>query len=184
MQKFDRTSYCGKITENLLGQEVTVAGWVHRRRDHGGLIFVDLRDRSGLVQIVFNPDFAKNVHEIAHTLRSEYVVWIKGKIIPRTLETVNNDLATGKVEIQASELKIFSKSKTPPFALDDSNVNIDEELRLKYRYLDLRRDEMQKRLAFRDKVSFLIQPIIFPAGIYPLNLKLLVVFHLIVNFII
>lgn len=173
MQKFDRTSYCGQVTEELLGKEVTVAGWVHRRRDHGGLIFVDLRDRSGLVQIVFNPDIAKNIHDLAHSLRSEYVISIKGKVVARSQETINPDLKTGKIEIQAQDLQIFSKSKTPPFALDDNHVVIDEELRLKYRYLDLRRDEMQKRLAFRDKVCFLIREFLHKDGFYDIETPIL-----------
>lgn len=173
MQKFDRTSYCGKVTEALLGNDVTVAGWVHRRRDHGGLIFVDLRDRSGLVQIVFNPDFAKIAHELAHNLRSEYVISVKGKVVARSPETVNTDLSTGRIEIQAEHLNVFSKSKTPPFALDDNNVTIDEELRLKYRYLDLRRDEMQQRLAFRDKISFLIREFLHQDGFYDIETPIL-----------
>ena len=173
MQKFDRTGYCGQITEALLGKEVAVAGWVHRRRDHGGLIFVDLRDRSGLLQIVFNPDFSKEVHDLAHALRSEFVIWVKGKVVERSAETVNTDLATGKIEIQAEQLKVFSKSKTPPFALDDTKLNVDEELRLKYRYLDLRRDEMQKRLAFRDKVCFLIRQFLHEDGFYDIETPIL-----------
>ncbi len=173
MQKFDRTSYCGKVTQSLLGQEVSVAGWVHRRRDHGGLIFVDLRDRSGLVQIVFNPDFAAGVHELAHDLRSEYVVWVKGKVVERSGETVNHELTTGKIEIQAQQLQIFSKSKTPPFAIDDNKITIDEELRLKYRYLDLRREEMQKKLAFRDKVCFLMRQFLHEDGFYDIETPIL-----------
>lgn len=173
MQKFDRTSYCGQVTEQLLGQEVSVAGWVHRRRDHGNLIFVDLRDRSGLVQIVLNPDISKDVHNLAHTLRSEYVIWVKGKVVARSPETINTDLTTGKIEIQADQLQIFSKSKTPPFAIDDNKANIDEELRLKYRYLDLRRDEMQKRLAFRDKICFLIRQFLHEDGFYDIETPIL-----------
>ena len=173
MQKFDRTSYCGQVTEKLLGQEVSVAGWVHRRRDHGGLIFVDLRDRSGLLQIVFNPDFSQSVHDLAHTLRSEYVVWVKGKVVARSPETVNQDLPTGKIEIQAEQLQIFSKSKTPPFAIDDSKTDIDEELRLKYRYLDLRRSQMQHNLAFRDKICFLIRQFLHEDGFYDIETPIL-----------
>ncbi len=173
MQKFDRSSYCGNVTEHLLGKEVSVAGWVHRRRDHGNLIFVDLRDRSGLVQIVFNPDVCKQAHDLAHTLRSEYVIWVKGKVVARSAETINHDLQTGKIEIQAESLEIFSKSKTPPFAIDDMRANIDEELRLKYRYLDLRRDEMQKRLAFRDKICFLVREFLHQDGFYDIETPIL-----------
>lgn len=173
MQKFDRTSYCGNVTEKLLGQEISVAGWVHRRRDHGGLVFVDLRDRSGLLQIVFNPDFSKAVHELAHTLRSEYVIWVKGKVVLRAGETANRDMATGMVELQAEQVKILSKSKTPPFALDDNKVNVDEELRLKYRYLDLRREDMQKKLALRDRVCFLMRQFLHSEGFYDIETPIL-----------
>jgi aspartyl-tRNA synthetase len=173
VQKFDRTNYCGEVTEKLLGKEVSVAGWVHRRRDHGGLIFVDLRDRSGFVQVVFNPDFSQEGHDLAHTLRSEYVIWIKGKVVARSSETINQDLPTGKIEIQAEQLQIFSKSKTPPFAIDDNKLNIDEELRLKYRYLDLRRQDMQKKLAFRDKICFLIRQFLHEDGFYDIETPIL-----------
>lgn len=173
MQKFDRTSYCGQVSEAQLGKEVSVAGWVHRRRDHGGLIFIDLRDRSGLVQIVLNPDFSKSVHDLAHTLRSEYVIWVKGKVVARSPETINKDLLTGKIEIQAEQLELFSKSKTPPFAIDDNKAVIDEELRLKYRYLDLRREDMQKRLALRDKICFLIRQFLHEDGFYDIETPIL-----------
>ena len=172
MHKFDRSSYCGKVTEELLGQEVSVAGWVHRRRDHGGLIFVDLRDRSGLLQIVFNPDFSKSVHESAHSLRSEYVVSVKGKVVNRSEETINNDMPTGKVEIQVDRLEILSKSKTPPFMVDE-NTKVDEELRLKYRYLDLRRDEMQHNIALRNKVTFLMRQFLHDDGFYDIETPIL-----------
>ena len=173
MQKFDRTSYCGAVTEAMLGQEISVAGWVHRRRDHGGLVFVDLRDRSGLLQIVFNPDVSQAGHELAHSLRSEYVVWVRGKVAQRSAETVNSAMATGRVELYADQIIILSKSKTPPFALDDDKVNVDEELRLKYRYLDLRREEMQKKLALRDRISFLIRQFLHTEGFYDIETPIL-----------
>jgi aspartyl-tRNA synthetase len=173
MQRFDRSSHCGKVTEKLLGQEVSVAGWVHRRRDHGGLIFVDLRDRSGLLQVVFNPDFSDDAHALAHALRSEFVIWAKGKVVRRSDETVNKDMATGMLELQVEQLKILSKSKTPPFAIDELSSQVDEEVRLKYRYIDLRRTEMQERIALRNKVIFLMREFLHHDGFYDIETPVL-----------
>jgi len=144
-----RSHYCGQVNQSLIGQEVTVAGWVHRRRDHGGVIFVDLRDREGLLQIVFDPD-AKDVFANAERLRSEYCVRIKGLVRARPAGTANANLASGQVELLARELEILSRSETPPFHHDEDT---NEELRLKYRYLDLRRDVMQKRIRLRHQVT-------------------------------
>lgn len=144
-----RSHYCGQVNESLIGQEVGVAGWVHRRRDHGGVIFVDLRDREGLLQIVFDPD-AKNVFADAERLRSEFCVRIKGLVRARPAGTANATLASGQVELLARELEILNRSETPPFHHDEAT---NEELRLKYRYLDLRRDVMQKRLRLRHQVT-------------------------------
>lgn len=144
-----RSHYCGQVNEHLSGQEVSVAGWVHRRRDHGGVIFVDLRDREGLLQIVFDPD-AKEVFANAERLRSEYCVRIRGLVRPRPGSTANANLASGQVELLARELEILSRSETPPFHHDEAT---NEELRLKYRYLDLRRDVMQQRLRLRHRVT-------------------------------
>ena len=173
MQRFDRSSHCGKVTEQLLGQDVSVAGWVHRRRDHGGLIFVDLRDRSGLLQVVFNPDFSNDAHAFAHALRSEFVIWAKGKVVRRSTETINKDMATGSLELQVEQLKILSKSKTPPFAIDELSSQVDEELRLKYRYIDLRREEMQQRIALRNKVIFLMREFLHHDGFYDIETPVL-----------
>lgn len=150
MSKF-RTHYASEVTETLETQTVRVAGWVHRRRDHGGIIFIDLRDRSGLVQVVFDPanqeTFAK-----AEQVRNEYCLSIEGRVRPRPEGTVNPDLISGKIEILAHDLNILSQSPTPPFQLDDL-TDVSEEVRLKYRTIDLRRPQMQKNLILRSKVA-------------------------------
>jgi aspartyl-tRNA synthetase len=144
-----RSHYCGQVNEKLLGQEVTVAGWVHRRRDHGGVIFVDLRDREGLLQIVFDPD-AATVFKDAERLRNEFVVRVKGKVRARPTGTVNAQLASGGVELLAAELELLNRSEPLPFQLDES---VGEEVRLRYRYLDLRREVMSQRLRLRHRVT-------------------------------
>jgi len=144
-----RSHYCGQVTETLTGQTVHVCGWVHRRRDHGGVIFIDLRDREGLLQCVFDPD-APDVFAQAEKLRSEFVVRITGTVRPRPEGTVNPNLATGKVEVVARQIEVLNRAETPPFQLDDTTVG--EDARLKYRYVDLRRPEMQKNLRLRHDV--------------------------------
>lgn len=144
-----RSHYCGQVNQSLIGQEVGVAGWVHRRRDHGGVIFVDLRDREGLLQIVFDPD-ARDVFANAERLRGEFCIRIRGLVRARPAGTANATLASGQVELLARELEILSRAETPPFHHDEVT---NEELRLKYRYLDLRRDVMQKRLLLRHRVT-------------------------------
>ena len=144
-----RSHYCGHVNESLSGKEVSVAGWVHRRRDHGGVIFVDLRDREGLLQIVFDPD-RKEVFANAERLRSEFCIRITGKVRARPAGTANPHLPSGQVEVLAHELEILNRSETPPFHHDEVT---NEELRLKYRYIDLRRDVMQQRLRLRHKVT-------------------------------
>lgn len=152
MNYIDRTSACGGVNESHLNTEITLAGWVANRRDHGGLIFIDLRDRGGLMQLVFNPDFDKQAHAQAHTLRSECVIAVRGQVIERSPETINKELPTGKFELQVKELQILNKAKALPFSLDEDNV--DEELRLRYRYLDLRRPVMQQKLMLRNDIVF------------------------------
>jgi aspartyl-tRNA synthetase len=144
-----RSHYCGQVQESLIGKEVSVAGWVHRRRDHGGVIFVDVRDREGLLQIVFDPD-AKEVFGSAERLRSEFCVRIRGLVRARPAGTANANLPSGQVELLARELEILNRSETPPFHHDETT---NEELRLKYRYIDLRRDVMQQRLRLRHQVT-------------------------------
>ncbi|HUN26063.1 MAG TPA: aspartate--tRNA ligase [Steroidobacteraceae bacterium] len=144
-----RTHYCGKVEETLIGREIALAGWVHRRRDHGGVIFVDLRDREGLVQVVFDPDAAE-VFGVAERLRNEFVIRIKGRVRERPAGTVNPNLASGRVEVLASELVVLNRCEPLPFQLDET---VSEEVRLKYRYLDLRRDVMRERLLLRHRLT-------------------------------
>src|SRR6202048_3403611 len=144
-----RSHYCGQVDDKLIGQEVTVAGWVNRRRDHGGVIFVDLRDREGLLQIVFDPDAAAIFKE-AERLRSEFVVKVKGRVRERPAGTVNPNLASGRVELLAQELELLNRSEPLPFQLDET---VGEEVRLKYRYLDLRREVMSQRLRLRHRIT-------------------------------
>jgi aspartyl-tRNA synthetase len=146
-----RSHYCGDVTTELLDQTVTIAGWVHRRRDHGGVIFVDLRDREGLVQVVFNPE-DKALFAQAEALRSEYVLQIKGKVRSRPAGTVNANLKTGAIEIVATELTVYNRAETTPFPIDEFNA-VNEETRLKYRYLDLRRPEMLNKLKLRAQAT-------------------------------
>ncbi|GFZ85785.1 aspartate--tRNA(Asp/Asn) ligase [Paenibacillus marchantiophytorum] len=147
-----KTHHCGQLTKDQVGQTVTLNGWVQRRRDLGGVLFIDLRDRSGLVQTVFNPDFSGDALAIADRARNEYVLAIKGKVVERDAETVNKNIPTGEIEIQVTEIEIMNAAKTPPFFIEDG-VDVDEAVRLKYRYLDLRRPEMQKTLMLRSKAS-------------------------------
>ncbi|MFD0698890.1 aspartate--tRNA ligase [Paenibacillus sp. GCM10027628] len=147
-----KTHHCGQLTKAHVGQTVTLNGWVQRRRDLGGVLFIDLRDRSGLVQIVFNPDFSGDALAIADRARNEYVLAVQGKVVERDAETVNKNIATGEIEIQVTEIEIMNAAKTPPFFIEDG-VDVDEAVRLKYRYLDLRRPEMQKTLMLRSKAA-------------------------------
>lgn len=147
-----RSHYCGKVDESLVDQEVELCGWVHRRRDHGGVIFIDLRDREGLVQVVYDPDREESF-ATAERVRSEYVLKVKGKVRLRPEGTVNPDMFTGKIEILGHELEILNASETPPFMLDIEDGEVNEELRLKYRYVDLRRGPMFKRLKLRSEIT-------------------------------
>lgn len=145
-----RTQYCGALNASFIDQEVTLCGWVDRRRDHGGVIFIDLRDRDGIVQVVFDPD-AKENFETADKVRGEYVLQVKGRVRARSETTVNPNMPTGEVEVYGLEVTILNSAETTPFPLHDKTVG--EEVRLKYRYVDLRRQEMQERLRFRSKVT-------------------------------
>ncbi|WP_156291161.1 aspartate--tRNA ligase [Oceanobacillus salinisoli] len=144
--------FAGTLTEENIDQEVLLKGWVQKRRDLGGLIFIDLRDKSGLVQVVFNPDFSKEALEVADKIRTEYVVEIKGKVVGRDESTYNPALKTGKIEVIAKELTILNKSKTPPFAIQDE-TDVAEDLRLKYRYIDLRRGALQETFKLRHRTT-------------------------------
>jgi len=147
-----RTHHCNQLGREDAGAEVALMGWVQRRRDHGGVIFVDLRDREGLTQVVFNPDVNADVHAKAHVLRSEYVIGIRGRVAPRPEGMVNPNLTTGAIEVMASELRIFNAAETPPFMIEE-NGELTENLRLKYRHLDLRRPRMQKNIILRHKAA-------------------------------
>ncbi|OOY45014.1 OB-fold nucleic acid binding domain-containing protein, partial [Solemya velum gill symbiont] len=145
-----RTHYCGQLNISHNDETVELCGWVHRRRDHGGVIFIDLRDRDGLVQVVYDPDDA-DTFATAEEVRGEYVLRIKGRVRPRPEGTVNKDLGTGEIEILGQELEILNRSETPPIQLDDDDVG--EDLRLRYRYIDLRRPLMQDRIRMRAEVT-------------------------------
>ncbi|HEY4431038.1 MAG TPA: aspartate--tRNA ligase [Paenibacillus sp.] len=147
-----RSHHCGQLTPEHIGQMVTLNGWVQTRRDLGGVLFIDLRDRSGIVQVVFNPDYSGEALQIADKVRSEYVLAVKGKVVKRDEETINRNLPTGEIEVQITDIEVLNAAKTPPFFIEDG-VEVDESLRLKYRYLDLRRPEMQKTLLLRSKAS-------------------------------
>ncbi|HZG88078.1 aspartate--tRNA ligase [Paenibacillus sp.] len=147
-----RTHKCGTLTKANVGETVVLNGWVQRRRDLGGVLFIDLRDRSGLIQIVFNPAFSGEALETADKCRNEFVIAVKGKVVERDPETYNANLPTGEIEVQVTEIEIFNGAKTPPFFIEDG-VDVDESVRLKYRYLDLRRPEMQRTLMLRAKAA-------------------------------
>lgn len=147
-----RTHYCGSLNISNVDSEVILMGWVHRRRDHGGVIFIDLRDREGIVQIIFNPDINSDSHREAHRIRSEFVIAIRGKVRLRPSGMENPELKTGDIEVLVEELQILNESKTPPFVFDEA-TEISESVRLKNRYLDLRRPEIQKNIIFRSKVA-------------------------------
>lgn len=146
-----RTHYCGAINEKLEGQEVTLCGWVHRRRDHGGVIFLDVRDREGIAQVVFDPDYQESF-QLADRVRSEYVIQVTGKIRMRPEGTHNPNMVTGKVEVLAKSLVVLNQAETPPFPLDEYS-DVGEDVRLRYRFLDLRRPEMANKLRLRSRIT-------------------------------
>ena len=147
----DRSTYCGLVRSSHINKEITLSGWVDRRRDHGGVIFLDLRDREGIVQVVFDSD-AGEFFDLADSVRSEYVLKVTGKVRSRSDATVNKNMATGEIEVYGTVLEILNSAQTPPFQLDD-HVTVGEDVRLKYRYMDLRRTEMQNSLRFRSKIT-------------------------------
>ena len=148
-----RDTWCGQVLEDRIGSEVRVAGWVHRRRDHGGLIFIDLRDRTGLVQLVFNPQEAGGAHELAHGLRAEDVLTARGEVVRRDPETVNPELPTGEFELRVAEVEVLADADTPPFEIESYSGEAGEETRMRYRYLDLRREEMRGAIELRHRVA-------------------------------
>jgi aspartyl-tRNA synthetase len=167
-----KTINCGDLRTDHLGTDVSLAGWVHRRRDHGSLVFIDLRDREGIVQVVFNPDSAPEAHQVAERLRSEWVVHVEGKVRARPEGTENPNLATGEVEVAAERVEVLNESKTPPFYINEE-TEVDELLRMKYRYLDLRRPRMRDILALRHRVIKFIRDFLDERGFLEIETPIL-----------
>ncbi|QIH76198.1 aspartate--tRNA ligase [Macrococcoides canis] len=168
----NRTTYCGLVTESYIGQEIILKGWVQKRRDLGGLIFIDLRDREGLVQIVFNPDFSKDALAVAETIRSEYVIEVHGKVTMRDEAVINPKIKTGKVEVQVSEVTIINKSETPPFQIE-AETDSSEDVRLKYRYLDLRREPLANTFKMRHQITRAVRNYLDESGFYEVETPVL-----------
>lgn len=169
---FGRTYYCGEITEKAVGESVVLKGWVQRRRDLGGLIFIDLRDRSGVIQVVFSPEESEQAIEIADKIRNEYVVDIRGKVVKRAEETINPQIHTGTVEVIATDITIINKAKTPPFMIENE-TDVSEEVRLKYRYLDIRRPEMFNVLKMRSDITKTIRSYLDQQGFLEIETPIL-----------
>jgi len=165
-----RSHYCGQVDETLVDQEIELCGWVNRRRDHGGVIFVDLRDREGLVQVVFDPDRAE-MFALAERVRNEFVLKVTGKVRLRDDAAINPNLKSGKIEVLGLKLEVLNAAETPPFQLDDQGVH--EDIRLKYRYIDLRRDEMQQRMRMRSQVSGFIRRYLEENGFWDIETPML-----------
>ena len=165
-----RTEYCGLVSRKHLQQSVTLCGWVHRRRDHGGVIFIDLRDREGLVQVVCDPD-RPEIFKIAEKIRNEFVLKVTGKVRHRPEGTVNPDLISGEVEVLAHEIEILNSSLTPPFQLDDDNLS--ETTRLTHRVIDLRRPQMQSNLKLRYKVAMAARKFLDAHGFFDIETPML-----------
>jgi aspartyl-tRNA synthetase len=165
-----RSHYCGQVSEELIDQEITLCGWVNRRRDHGGVIFVDLRDREGLVQVVFDPDREK-MFALAERIRNEYVLQVKGRVRARDEATINDKLATGRVEVLGLELVVLNTAETPPFQLDEEDVH--DDLRLRYRYIDLRRDVMRDRMRLRHEVTTYLRHYLDSHGFWEIETPML-----------
>lgn len=166
-----RSHYCGELNESQVGQDVVLCGWVHRRRDHGGVIFLDIRDREGITQVVYDPDTEASF-AIAEGVRNEFVVQVHGKVRPRPEGTVNQDMPTGMIEVLGQKLEVLNAAKTPPIQLDE-HVEVSEDIRLRYRYLDLRRPEMAQRLRFRSKVTNTIRNYLDQNGFLDIETPLL-----------
>jgi aspartyl-tRNA synthetase len=164
---------CGELNKDDIASKVTLAGWVDRRRDHGGLVFIDLRDREGVVQVVFNPENSKACHDIANQLRNEYVIRTSGEVSPRPPGTENTKLATGEIEVIADSIEILNTSKTPPFYINE-DTEVDENLRLKYRYLDLRRNRMKGNLVLRHRVVKFIRDFLDAKGFIDIETPILI----------
>jgi len=170
---YRRTHRCHELNKSNVGESVTLSGWVHRRRDHGGLIFIDLRDRFGLTQLIFDPDISKEAHEEASKLRSEWVISAKGKVRPRGEGLSNPKLATGEIEIEVTEFAVLSKAKTPPFSVCDELTETHEDIRLKYRYLDIRRGDVAEKLVMRHKAMLCTRNFFSEQGFLEISTPLL-----------
>jgi len=164
-----RTDYCGLIDKRFMGQTVTVKGWVHRRRDHGGVIFIDLRDREGIVQVVCDPD--NDAFALADKVRNEYVLAITGLVRPRPEGTVNPNLVSGEIEVLAQHIEILNTAITPPFQIDEDNLS--ETIRLQHRIIDLRRPQMQKNLRLRYQVAMLVRNFLDKEGFIDIETPML-----------
>src|SRR5436309_11431466 len=158
-----RTHTCGQVRAADEGKTVLLMGWVHRRRDHGGVIFVDLRDRDGITQVVVHEDADPAVHGRAEQVRPEYVIAVEGKVSPRGSAAVNPKMPTGEVEVVASKIWILNESRTPPFPMEE-HVDVAEDVRLKYRYVDLRRPQMQRNVILRSRISFAVREFLYSEG--------------------
>src|SRR5215217_5117040 len=167
-----RDAWAGELRRDDVEHTRRVAGWVHRRRDHGGLIFIDLRDRTGLLQVVFHPD-TPEAHAAAHKLRAEDVVSVQGVVVPREEGKVNPNIATGEIELSARELDVLADAETPPFEIVETNKVIAEDTRLRYRYLDLRRDVMQRSMELRHAVTQAIRTHLHEAGFLEMETPIL-----------
>lgn len=168
-----KTINCGDVRAEHIGKSVTLAGWVHRRRDHGGLIFIDLRDREGLVQVVFNPDNAPDTHALAESLRNEWVAQVTGRVTQRPEGTQNPNIATGAIEVAAERLRVLNESKTPPFYINDES-EVDELIRMKYRFLDLRRQSMRDTIIMRHEVVRYIRDFLGERGFIEVETPILI----------
>ena len=168
-----KTHSCGELNKKHVGTKVTLAGWVDRRRDHGNLIFIDLRDTKGIVQVVFNPEISSLCHEIASEMRNEYVVRISGEVAPRPPGTENPKLPTGEIEVIVQNTDIMNPSKTPPFYINE-DTEVEESLRLKYRYLDLRRPRMKEKLILRHRVVKFIRDFLDARGFIEIETPILI----------
>ena len=168
-----KTISCGDVRAVHIGKTVTLAGWVHRRRDHGGLIFIDLRDREGIVQVVFNPDNAQDIHAIAETLRNEWVVQVTGTVTARPEGTENSNMATGEVEVSTEQVRVLNESKTPPFYINEES-EVDELIRMKYRFLDLRRQSMRDTIIMRHEVVRYIRDFLSDRGFLEVETPILI----------
>ncbi len=171
-KEFKRTNYCGNFGIGDVGKEVVLNGWVHRRRDHGGLIFIDLRDRSGIIQLVFDPKYSKDSFEIAQELKNEWVIGVRGQIVRRPLGSENPKISTGEIEVLVDKIKIFSKSKILPFNVNEEE-KVDEYIRLRYRFLDLRRPRLQRNIELRHRVTQIVRRYLSDNGFWEVETPIL-----------